>query len=179
MRRAVWSSVARALGVIFSPSSWASFFVLVLGRSKLVQQIAHVVIARGLRGTPIESRGLVLHLFGELARGVDCQWAVEPDRTARYEAFHVLPPDQRKKITEFLAMEIKQQAAMLDLLFGHLVEHPRRVRIGAAQPIRKGAVNEVVLVLVRDGERKNFSLTQIGKAFHGIAQIARGSLNIY
>jgi hypothetical protein len=50
-------------------------------------------------------------------------------------------------------MEIKQQAAMLYLLFGHLVEHPRRVRIGIAKPVREGTVNMVVLVLVRDRER--------------------------
>jgi hypothetical protein len=47
-----------------------------------------------------------------------------------------------------------------------------RVRV-----VRKGAVDAVVLGFVRDGERKNFLLTQIGKTFHGIAQMARGSIS--
>jgi hypothetical protein len=53
-----------------------------------------------------------------------------------------------------------------------------RVRVGAAQSVRKGAVDAVVLGFVRDGKRKSFLLTQIGKTFHGIAQMARGSINI-
>ena len=62
---------------------------------------------------------------------------------------------------------------MADLLFGHLVVHRRRVRIGAAQSIGEGAIDAVVLVLVGNGERQNFLFVQIGKAFHGIASLQR------
>ena len=55
---------------------------------------------------------------------------------------------------------------MADLLLRHLVEHLRRVRIGAAQPVGEGAIDAVVLVLVGDGEREDFLLAQIGKALH-------------
>jgi hypothetical protein len=129
------------------------FSVCVLGRGQSGQQIAHGVITRRLSGTPVEARRLVFHLLGVFAHGVETERSIEPYRTARHKAFDVLAPDQRKKIAKLLAMEIKQQVAMLDLLFGHLVEHPRRVWIGIAKPVREGAVNMVVLVLVRDRER--------------------------
>ncbi len=153
--------------------------MLVLGCGKACQQIAHGVIARRLRRASVEARSLVFHFLGEFANGVEPERTVEPDRTARDEAFHVLPPDQREKVAEFLPVEVEQHVVMADLLGSHFVVHRCRVRVGAAQPVRKGAVDAVVLGFVRDGERKNFLLTQIGKTFHGVAQTARGSINTY
>jgi hypothetical protein len=85
--------------------------VLVLSRGKACQQIAHGVIARRLRRAPVEARSLVFHFLGELANGVEPERAVEPDRTARDEAFHVLPPDQRQKFAKFLPVEVEHAAS--------------------------------------------------------------------
>ncbi len=87
-------------------------FVLVLGGGKVVEQIAHGVVMRRLRGAAIEPRRLVFHLLGKFARGIDRQRPVEPDRPALDEAFDVLAADQRQKIAEFLAMKIEQHVAM-------------------------------------------------------------------
>jgi hypothetical protein len=122
--------------------------VRVLSHGKPGQQVAHGVIPRRFSRTPVEASRLVFHFLGEFAHGVEAKWSVKPDWTARHKAFDVLAPDQRKKIAKLLAMEIKQQVTMLDLLFGQLVEHPRRVWIGAAEAVREGTVNMVVLVLV-------------------------------
>ena len=54
---------------------------------------------------------------------------------------------------------------MLDLFLRHPVVHRRRLRIGGAQPVGERPVDPVVLVLVGDGERQDFLLVQIGKAF--------------
>jgi hypothetical protein len=89
-------------------------------------------VVRRLSGAPIESRHLVFHLLGELAHSVETKRPIEPDRTALEEPLHVLPADQREKLTEFLAVGIEQQVAMPDLLRGHFVVHRRRVRVGGA-----------------------------------------------
>src|SRR6478609_2530778 len=56
--KAAAKSGARARRDLFAELV-GEFFVLVLGRGKLIQQIAYGVIARGLRRAPVESRGLV------------------------------------------------------------------------------------------------------------------------
>ena len=144
------------------------FFVLVLGGGKPRQEIAHRVVARGLGGAAIEARGLILHLFGELARGVQAERAVEPDWPAFDEAFDVLPADQRQKVAEFLAVKIEQHVAMPDLFLRHFIVHIRSVRVGPAEPVGEGAVDAVVFVFVRYGERQSFLLVEVGKAFHGL-----------
>ena len=156
--------------------------MLVLGGGQLPQQIAHGIIVRGLRGAPVEARGLVLHGLGEFARGVERQRPVEPDRTPLDEALDVLAADQRQKVAEFLAMKIEQHVAMPDLLLGHFVVHFRGVRIGTAERIGEGAVNAIILVFVRYGERQNFLLVQVGKAFHVLplgGWIGMGGRNCY
>ncbi len=132
--------------------------MLVLGSGELAQQVAHGIVMRGFRRAPVKARGLVFHLLGEFARGIDRQRAVEPDRPARDKAFDVLAADQRQKIAEFLAMKFEQHVAMPDLFLRHLVVHFRSVGIRAAERIREGAVNAVVLVFIGDRERKDLLL---------------------
>ena len=71
MRLAVWSSARARLRRDLLAELVGERFVLVLGGGELAQQIAHGVVVGGLRRAPIEARGLVFHLLGELARGVD------------------------------------------------------------------------------------------------------------
>jgi hypothetical protein len=141
-------------------------FVLVLCGGKFGQQRADRVIFRRLRGPPVEARGFELHLFGEFSGGIERQRTVEPDRPARHKALNVLAPDQRKKVAEFLAMQLQQAVAMADLFLGHLVVHFRRVGIGFAKRVRKGAIDAVVFVFVGNCERQHLLLAQVGKAFH-------------
>ncbi len=143
------------------------FLVLVLGGGELPQQVTHRFVRGALRRAPIEARGLVFHLLGELARGVDGERAVEPDRPPRHEALDVLAADQRQKVAEFLAMQFEQHVAMPDLFFRHFVVHFGGVRIGGTQRAGEGAINAVILVLVGDCERENFLLVQVGETFHG------------
>ena len=79
---------------------------------------------------------------------------------------------QREKLAEFPAIEFEQHVAMPDLLLRHLVVHRRRVRIGAAQPIRKRAIDAVVLIFVGNGERQDLLLAQVGEAFHDLTSMA-------
>ena len=168
MRRAVWSSASRAFGAIFSPSSWASASCLSSAAASRRSRSRTASSRGALRGAAIEARGLVFHLLGELARGVDAERAVEPDRPPRDKALDVLAADQRQKVAEFLAVKIEQHVAMPDLLLRHFIVHVRGVRIGAAQPVGEGAVDAVVLVFVGDGQRQDFLLVEIGKALHGL-----------
>ena len=167
MRRAVSSSAARALGRDLLAEFLGELLVLVLGGGEAREQIAHGVVVRRLGRAPVKPRRFEFHLLGEFAHRVEAERPVEPDRAARDEALDVLPADQRQKVAEFLAVEIEQHVVMLDLLLGHRVVHRRGVRVGAAQPVGERAVDAVVLVLVGDGERQDFLLAQIGKAFHG------------
>ena len=40
-----------------------------------------------------------------------------------------------------------------------------------AQRVGEGAVDAVIFVFVRDGERQHFLLAQFGKAFHGLSLV--------
>jgi hypothetical protein len=124
-----------------------------------------------LRRAPVEARRLVFHFLGGFADVVEPKRTVEPDRMALDEALHVLAPDQRQKFAEFLAVELEQHVVMADLLRRHLVVHRRRIRVRTAKAIRKRAVDAIVLVLIGNGERQNFSLAQIGKTLHGAASM--------
>src|SRR5580698_2947223 len=97
--------------------------MLILFCGKFGQQSTHRLVFRRRRGAPVESRGLKLHFLGKLAGGIERQWTVQPDRTPRYEAFDVLPPDERQEVAKLFEMKREQGVAMADLLLGHLVVH--------------------------------------------------------
>jgi hypothetical protein len=54
------------------------------------------------------------------------------------------------------------------LLLRHLVEHLGRGGVFLAQPLGEAAIDATVLLLVGDGEREDFLLGEVGKAFHGV-----------
>ena len=90
---------------------------------------------RRLRRPRIETRGLVLHLLGEFAHRIQPERPVKPDRTPRDKTFHVLAPDEREEVAEFLPMQLEQPVPVSDLFLGHPVVDRRRVRIGRAQAV--------------------------------------------
>ncbi len=81
---------------------------------------------------------------------------------------HVLAADQRQVFAEFLPVEVDTACVRWrDLLVRHLVEHLGGGGKLLAQAFGEAAVDAAVLLLVGDGEREDFLLGQVGKAFHG------------
>ena len=144
--------------------------------------MADRIVMRSVRGAAIKSRRLIFHFLGEFTRRVDAERSVEPNRPPCHKSFDVLTADQGQKIAKLLAVQLKQQIAMIDLLERHFVVHFRGLRVSTPKPVRERAINAAVLVLIGYGERKNFLLIEIGESFQvpspGTVRIRRRGYDI-
>ena len=72
----------------------------------------------------------------------------------------MLAPDQRDALAEARPVPLDQPRAVAVFLFGHLVEHLRRLRKLLAQPVGIGAVDAAVVLLGRDRQRQHLLFGQ-------------------
>ena len=143
--------------------------MLDLGLGEFDQELAHRGVTRGLSSASVETRRLVLHVFGELAHLFQVERVHEPQRLLLDKTLHVLTADQRQIFAELRAVEVEQHGAVAHLLLRHLIEDLGRGGICIAQSLGEATVDAAILVLVGDRQRNDFLLGKFSKAFHGPA----------
>src|SRR5260221_10519535 len=91
----------------------------------------------------------------------------EPERLVAHEALHILAAYERQILTELLAVEVEQHAAVADFFFRHFIEYLGGGGILLAQTIGEAAIDAAVFLFIGDRKREDFLLGQIGETFHG------------
>jgi hypothetical protein len=142
-------------------------FVATLGLGQIAEQLAHARVRGPFHGPLVEALRLELHDLGLLPHRVEAERTDHPYRPARDEPLHVLPPQERDVLTEFLAVKLDQPAAVGVLFTRHLGEHLGRSGVIVLQALGIIGVNAGILFLKRDGEGKDLLFGQVRESLHG------------
>ena len=141
------------------------FLVAAFGRCQIAQQLARSGIRRMFRGLFIEVARRAFHPGCLAADLFNIKALDQPDGPARKIARHMFAAHQRDWSVETAFELVDEEAPMMVLLLGHLVEDLGCCRIIVTQPRRVGSINPAVIFLVRDREGQDFLFREVRESF--------------
>jgi hypothetical protein len=168
LRRSDLFSCARARRLLLLVHRFGQVVMLALLGGQIAEQLPHHRIARLRDGRLVKIARLFLHGFHFTANHRHGQDFIDPKRLARDEALHVLTPDERDVLAEFLPVKLDQPVPMAILLIVHRLQRLGCGGIILPNTLCQIGVDSAILLLGLDGQREDLLRGKFLKRFgHG------------